>query len=207
MSENIVFHALDLSGELSLTLFIRKDDGSLLNAGGDLFVEIGTSGTFAAVLDESRAGLGPLSVRVCDGSETAENIVYDDFLPESSTTIGVMATIPAAVQAKLDLIEAVTTALGLTASQRLSLSANEILPFTVDTVTNGHTPTSLVFQSADFTEATASHYNGRIIIWRTGALAEQATSIAAYELVGGIGQFTVIEMTEAAATGDQGIIL
>lgn len=88
MSETITFHALDLSGETALKLFLRKNDGSLLNADGDALTEISSSGVFAATLAESRTGLGSLSVRVCDGTETADNLLFDGFLPEGSTVIG-----------------------------------------------------------------------------------------------------------------------
>jgi hypothetical protein len=96
MPETITLHALDLSGETTLKLFLRKDDGTLLNTNGDALTEIGSSGVFAATLGEARTGLGTLSVRVCDGTETADNLLIDDFLPESSTVIG------AKVNAELD---------------------------------------------------------------------------------------------------------
>lgn len=91
------------------------------------------------------------------------------------------------------------------AATRLSLSANQIIPFTVDTAT--FTPTSTVFEADDITEATADHFNGRIIIWTTGALSGQATSITDYELANSKGKFTVVGMTEAPANNDTGIII
>lgn len=113
MSEIIKFHALDLSGETTLKLFLRTDDGSLLNAGGDDLAEISSSGVFEATLAESRTGLGTLSVRVCDGTETADNLLYDDFLPESSTVIGAMgvAVLDAATQTQINNIETGTNTL------------------------------------------------------------------------------------------------
>jgi len=91
------------------------------------------------------------------------------------------------------------------AATRLALSANQIIPFTVDTAT--FTPTTAIFEADDITEATADHFNGRIIIWTTGALSGQATSITDYQLVGGKGRFTVVGMTEAPANNDTGIII
>ena len=81
MPETITLNALDLSGE-TLTLFLRKSDGSLLNTGGDAMTETGTTGVFTATLGEARTGLGPLAVRVCAGAETAENLLYDGLLVE-----------------------------------------------------------------------------------------------------------------------------
>jgi hypothetical protein len=86
MPETITLQALDLSGE-TLTMFLRKSDGTLLNTGGDAMTESGTTGVFTATLAESRTGLGPLAVRVCAGSETADNLLYDGFLVEGTTVI------------------------------------------------------------------------------------------------------------------------
>lgn len=105
MSETITFHALDLSGEAALKLFLRKDDGTLLNTGGDALAEISSSGVFTATLVESRTGLGALSVRVCDGTETADNLLYDGFLPEGSTVIGQAVELDSATATKIDNIE------------------------------------------------------------------------------------------------------
>lgn len=86
MSETITLQALDLSGE-TLTMFLRKSDGTLLNTGGDAMTESGSTGVFTATLAESRTGLGPLAVRICAGSETADNLLYDGFLVEGTTVI------------------------------------------------------------------------------------------------------------------------
>lgn len=96
MPETITLHALDLTGETALKLFLRKDDGTLLNTGGDALAEISSSGVFQATLAESRTGLGSLSVRVCDGTETADNLLYDGFLPEGSTVIGATVVLDSA---------------------------------------------------------------------------------------------------------------
>jgi hypothetical protein len=91
MPETITLQALDLSGE-TLTMFLRKSDGSLLNSGGDAMTEQedeaeNLTGVFTATLAESRSGLGPLAVRICAGSETADNLLYDGFLVEGTTVI------------------------------------------------------------------------------------------------------------------------
>ena len=86
MSETITLQALDLSGE-TLTMFLRKSDGTLLNAGGDAMTESGSTGVFTATLAEARTGLGPLAVRICAGAETADNLLYDGFLVEGTTVI------------------------------------------------------------------------------------------------------------------------
>lgn len=93
------------------------------------------------------------------------------------------------------------------AATRLALSANQVIPGTVDTATNGHTPTTTEFQADDITEATADHFNGRVVIFTSGALAGQASDITDYAAVGGIGQFTVTAMTEAPANNDAFVIV
>jgi hypothetical protein len=105
MAETITLQALDLSGE-TLTLFLRKSDGSLLNTGGDAMTESGSTGVFTATLAESRTGLGSLAVRVCAGSETADNLLYDGFLVEGSTVIDstVAAVLDSATLQKIDQI-------------------------------------------------------------------------------------------------------
>lgn len=93
------------------------------------------------------------------------------------------------------------------AAVRLALSANQIIPGTVDTVTNTHTPTATEFQADDITEATTDHYKDRIVYFTSGALAGQFTNITGYTLVGGIGQFTVASLTEAPANNDTFILV
>ena len=88
MSETIIYHDLSLAGETGLKLYLRKNDGTLLNTGGDAFTDLGSAGVFTATLAESRGGLGTLHARVCDGTETADNSVFEEFLPESETVIG-----------------------------------------------------------------------------------------------------------------------
>ncbi len=86
-----------------------------------------------------------------------------------------------------------------TAATNLSGAAVGIVLGTVDTA--GFTATTTEFETS-LTEATADHYNGRLVIFRTGALAGQQTLIADYALAGGRGHLTVVAMTEAPANGD-----
>ena len=82
-----------------------------------------------------------------------------------------------------------------------------VLNATVDTVTNSHSPTTTQFQCDDITEATPDHYNGRLALFITGALAGQIAAIEDYIAVGGIGQFTVTAMTEPPVDDDTLVIL
>lgn len=87
---------------------------------------------------------------------------------------------------------------GVTASaSKLERSASTIVTGTVDT--GAFTATTTEFEADDITEATADHYNGRIIIFTSGALTGQATDITDYALSGANGHFTVTALTEAPA--------
>ena len=107
----------------------------------------------------------------------------------------------------VDAVKAVTDALTAASAAKLASSAGQILVCLVDTLANPHTPTTTEFQSDTITEATADHYNGRVIIFVTGALAGQATDIVDYVAVGGIGQFTTAALTEAPANNDGFVIV
>ena len=129
MSETITLHALDLSGETTLKLFLRKDDGTPLNTGGDDLTEIGSSGVFTATLAEARTGLGDLSYRVCLASETADNLLIDGFLPETETTIGASWT------AVLDSASVTAVQSGLATSSALTTVGNNVTAILEDTGT------------------------------------------------------------------------
>lgn len=90
-------------------------------------------------------------------------------------------------------------------ASRLALSTKQIIPGTVDTGAVGSTNTS--FESDDVTEATNDHYNGRTIIFTSGALIGQATSISDYTTNGGNGVFTIVALTEAPSNNDTFIII
>jgi len=92
---------------------------------------------------------------------------------------------------------------------QLGLSAGRIVSGTVDNAT--FTPTTTQFEADTITEATADHYNGRIIIFTDkgagNALADQATTIEDYVLANSKGKFTVTALTEAPANNDTFIIV
>jgi hypothetical protein len=111
----------------------------------------------------------------------------------------------ATVDTVVDGIKVVTDALTAAAAANLALSAGQIITGTVSNAVL--TPTTTAFAADDITEATADHYNGRIIIWTSGNLAGQATDITDYSLVSSEGNFTVTAMTEAPANNDTFIIV
>jgi D-alanyl-D-alanine carboxypeptidase len=54
--------------------------------------------------------------------------------------------------------------------------------------------------TTDLTEATNDHYNGRVIIWTSGDLTDQATDITDYD--GATKMLTYTAITEAPGAGD-----
>jgi hypothetical protein len=105
----------------------------------------------------------------------------------------------------LDAIKAVTDALTAAAATKIALSAGTIVPGTVSHDNTAATTT--VFYSDDITEAVADHYNGRIVIFTSGTLENEATDISDYELVAGEGKFTVTALTSAPADNVTFIII
>jgi len=90
-------------------------------------------------------------------------------------------------------------------SEKQSKAASTIVLGTVDTTE--FEPTTTEFEADDITEATPEHYKGRIAIWTSGALKDQATDVTNYALTGGRGHFTVTAMTEAPGNNDTFVIV
>ncbi|MBN1609243.1 MAG: hypothetical protein JW940_21615 [Polyangiaceae bacterium] len=75
-----------------------------------------------------------------------------------------------------------------------------------ETVQASPAPTVTTFAGSSALDATADHYNGRIVIFLDGALANQGAKIEDYS--GSTDyQFTVTAMTEAATAGDHFLII
>jgi hypothetical protein len=91
------------------------------------------------------------------------------------------------------------------AAINLGASALGIVRGTSDNT--GFTGTTTQFEASDITEATTSHYVGRVIVFTSGALLGQATLITAYSLVGGRGHFTVSLLTEAVPNTSSFVIV
>jgi hypothetical protein len=64
----------------------------------------------------------------------------------------------------------------------------------------GFTATNAIMDTT-ITEATADHFNGRAIVFTSGALLGQATLITDYALTGGRGRFTFSTLTEVVPNG------
>ena len=114
------------------------------------------------------------------------DLILDIIAADTTTNI---PAILATIDALIDAIKAVTDLMADSASTLLS-----------GTISWDNTNASTtVFYSDDITEATADHFNGRIVIFLDGALQYQATAITDYALDTGEGKFTVTAVTEAPA--------
>tara|TARA_R110002096_G_scaffold19666_1_gene65587 strand:- start:538 stop:1182 length:645 start_codon:yes stop_codon:yes gene_type:complete len=101
-----------------------------------------------------------------------------------------------------DTVSADVTAISgdSTAADNLEASLETLL---LGTATGSLTTTTMA--DSALTETTNSHYNGRVIIWRTGVLAKQATDITAYN--GTTKTLTFTATTEAPGAGDAYVIV
>lgn len=170
------------------------------------------SGTGQATMYVSITGsIGSLGAQAqLDVNAEVDSALADYDAPTKAEMDSAFATVNSnitTVDTVVDAIKVITDALGASAAALLKTSAETMQTGTVDTVTNGHTPTTTVFQADDITETTADHFNGRVVIFTSGNLAKQAATISDYAAVGGIGQFTVTTLTEAPANNDTFIIV
>lgn len=94
------------------------------------------------------------------------------------------------------------------AASNLKVGALTMQQVTVDTATNSHTPTTTEFQCDDVTEATADMLVNKVVIFTAAPLLRATSKITGYQLVGGIGQFTVSPALPTAPVNDlTGIVL
>jgi uncharacterized membrane protein len=91
------------------------------------------------------------------------------------------------------------------AAANLLASAGTMVTGLVDTSVNAATTT--YFESDSVTEATADHFIGRVVIFKSSTLDKQATLITDYALVGANGAFTVNALTEAPLNNTEFVIV
>lgn len=157
------------------------DDLSQSGGGGDL----------AAILtDTAEIGAAGAGLTAIDLPDQTMNITGDI----TGNLSGSVGSVTARVTANTDQING-----DATAAANLEASAETIVTATAQT---GSTTTVI---ETDLTEATDDHYKGRIVVFRTGAAADQATDITAYN--GTSKALTVTALTDAPANGDTFVIV
>lgn len=162
-------------------------------AGADLATDIATVDTVVdgiqTDLDNGTDGLGAIKTQVAAIETDTQDI--QGRLPASLSSGNIKADV---------LAISTSTA----AADNLEASASTII---VDTIAVGATETTTTFKGGGTAslDATDDHYNGRIIIFTSGALQNQATDITDY--TGSTNVFTVTALTEAPSDGDSFVIV
>lgn len=170
-----------------------------VSATGDIQV-IGVPGAVYTSHDIGAAGVSLSSIPWNAAWDAEVQSECADAITAAGVSTHDAAAVKTAIEAggsHLALIKAVTDALTTAAAGKLATSAGTMV---TGTVSHDNTAASTtVFYADDITEATADHYNGRIVIFISGDLQYQATDITDYELSAGEGKFTVTALTEAPA--------
>ena len=130
-------------------------------------------------------------------------IVADTNELQTDNTPAAIAALDAVVDTvKVDTvaIKVITDALTAAAAAKLALSGGTIVSAAAAAGTLSTTQ-----MTTDLTEVTNDHYNGRIIIWTSGVLQNQATDITDYD--GATKMLTYTATTEAPTAADTFVIV
>ncbi len=125
----------------------------------------------------------------------ARTLVAGNYFNPAADTVATVTDVTNQVSANVTAISGDSTA-----ADSLEASLETLV-----TGTATGTPTTTTMADSALTEATDDHYNGRVIIWRTGALKHQATDITSYD--GTTKTFTFTATTNAASAGDAYVIV
>lgn len=106
-----------------------------------------------------------------------------------------------------DVLDVSATQLNGSSTAMLNLAASTLGIVRGTSDNTGFTATSTIMEASDITEATADHFNGRVIVFTSGALSGQATLITDYALNGGRGRFTMSTLTEAVPNGSTFVVV
>lgn len=163
-------------------------------ADGDL-LEVNTLTGHTAQTGDSFARLGAPA----GASVSADILAIDNFVDTEITDI--QARLPAALTGAGNMkTDALAVNGSTTAAARLALSAARIVSGAAVAGTLSTTQ-----MTTDLTEATDDHYNGRIVIWTSGVLVDQAAEITDY--TGSSKMLTYTTITEAPSAADTFIIV
>lgn len=163
------------------------------------------------------------SAGTCDGVALTGRIIGSFYLgdnPQTGDAYAVVAsgssgnaalktlidTLDDFVDTEVAAIKAVTDALTSAAATKLATNMGIVFTGTVDSDTE-FTATATEFESDDVTTAAADFWNGRTLIFTSGALTGQMRKIMDYSKVGSNGHFTVPTLTSAPANNVTFIIL
>ncbi len=162
-------------------------------------------GTSASVTDGSNGTTNDYMVSLLSINAEADTAISDYDPPtkaEMDTGLGLLATEAKqdTIDTVVDAIKVVTDALTSAAAAKLALSAGTIVTGAAAAGT-----LSTVAMTTNLTEVTNDHYNGRVIIWTSGVLANQAIGITDYD--GASKMLTFTAVTEAPSDSDAFVII
>lgn len=172
---------------------LKHDSGSVVDISGSTFTHL-QDGLYNLSLSASNTDtVGMLNIYIADTSVcrpvkqafcVIPSVVWDSF-------IGGSDTIPADVH---------QISGSATAADNLEEAAKAMV---TGAVSGGSSTTTVT--NTNLTEATNDHYNGRVIVFVSGALAGQAATIEDYN--GSTKAITHAALTEAAGSGDTFVIV
>lgn len=146
------------------------------------------------------------------GSTKTVTLLYDPAVFTMATTDKVYILAENALKAALANRQLNVSATGEADADAVKIStssdAADRLEASAETIVIGAAAAgtlSTTEMTTDLTEATDDHYNGRIIIWTSGVLKDQATDITDY--TGSGGKLTFTAVTEAPSASDTFVIV
>ncbi len=180
MQPKIGTPAADVSADIAA---VKAETALIVADTNELQTDWADAGRLDAILD---ARASQASVDTIDGN-------VDSILADTGTDGVVVAGTPDVNVAQVSG--------SATAADNLEASALGIVSGAV----NGGTPTTTAFIADGFVESTDDHFNGRIVVFTSGACAGQASDITDY--AGGTQMITVTALTEAPADNDTFVIV
>jgi hypothetical protein len=128
------------------------------------------------------------------------DLILDARMAESSinTTGGAVDTVTTITNQVTANVTAISG--DSTAADNLEASLETIIASTATGV-----PTTTTMSDSSLTETTDNHFNGRVIIWRTGGSTFQATDVTAYD--GTTKTFTFTATVSASVAGDAYVLV
>ena len=141
-----------------------------------------------------------LAAIVADTNELQVDDYPTSIAAIQSDTDDIQNRIPAALSSGNIKADALAISTSTAAADNLEASAETIVTGAAEGGTLSTTE-----MTTDLTEATNDHYNGRVVIWTSGVLANQASDITDY--LGSTGKLTYTAVTEAPSAADTFVIV
>lgn len=180
-------------GAMTAAKIIKAGAGASVDISGATWAHI-SDGFYALTLDATMTNtLGRCTVYFSQPA-TFRGPVRQDIIILSSHVYGAMIAYNAVLG-----VDAIQMFSSQAAAEAMSLAALGIIRLTIQ---SGSTTTVI---NTNLTEGTNDHYNGRTLMFLTGALAGQSAPITDYN--GSSKALTVEQITEAPTNGDVAVII